>query len=551
MTTSIVSTLGIISEVVGLVSFGMDLLPEQESVASKIRIAVGLDMKDGLTNGGGDLPDVRLFNEAGDFIGMSADPGTVRSGEYGDITVQHNSGSKQQATYALFSANDDAICIVYAGITWPSGERYGWMGDWGRACGGTWYYSNIYVSETAEKPDCVWIDANNDQPQTGFQVHWPEFVGQADSIPEGDEAKKIRTDWMCTAGPVFKMYKYPDTDPNSITYWVPLNGRSLSERRDLATATSYGPSKNPVSARFQPRQHHAGTRPANSTAFGMNLVIGDDDRHSAKDLCGSETSFGPDFVNIKSKTFCRMSDKTFWPMCDTAKNTDNCFNIDLKQLIINGVAARDEPYPRIYDLPVILSSDNPPSDGCPSLGVTLGSCEDVDQLRPNLTVLICTQRLQLVEVNTAYPANSSSWSAPDLTADVYLNLVPLRNAIDVQSGSSSLSTLISGTFWPLYEVGQVSVGNDTRVDPFFKHILYGSKAYDAENLFGSENADRLISAMNDLYQRFMVHVIDLEWRPSMESGSATQPIPQGGVVKGTVTATVPRLKLSKTSKIIL
>ena len=64
------------------------------------------------------LPDVRLWNQAGEFLGMKADPGRVGSGESGEIKVPHyEKDSKQQAPYVLFSANNNAICITYATIT--------------------------------------------------------------------------------------------------------------------------------------------------------------------------------------------------------------------------------------------------------------------------------------------------------------------------------------------------------------------------------------------------------------------------------------------------
>ncbi|KAI1160787.1 hypothetical protein F5B18DRAFT_486877 [Nemania serpens] len=348
---AILEAIGLISGVLGIIQFGMDNLPQEESVGSTIRVTVGLDVPGNLNNAGGDLPDIRLFNEAGQFLGIKADPGEVKSGEFGDITIEHNHNSGQQAAYTLFSANNNAICIAYASITWPSGDQYAWVGDWGHQCGGSWYYSNVYISASGAKPDCLWIDGNNDQPQTGFQVHWPEFVNKGDSsIPESQEDKAARADYLCNAGPPFKMYSYPDQDPNTITYWTPENRRSVSDTRPLATGTSYGLSKHPVSARFQPGQNYPRTNQTTTPALmSMSLVIGDSEQHSSEGLCDSATSFGPDFMNIQSGTFCRMSDKTIWPVCDAAGTTDKCFNTDLNQLIINGVAARDEPYSKIIN----------------------------------------------------------------------------------------------------------------------------------------------------------------------------------------------------------
>ncbi|RYO97129.1 hypothetical protein DL765_011298 [Monosporascus sp. GIB2] len=341
MAAGVFEAIGVISGVLGIIQFGIDNFAEPERVGSTVRIAVGLDYDGGLSNAGGDLPDVRLFNEAGDFLGMVADPGTVDSGGFVDITVNHNGDSTQQATYALLSANDNAICIAYAAITWPGGEEYSWIGDWGRQCGGTWYYSNYFISGTDRKPDCIWIDANNDQPQTGFQIHWPEFSKEDSGFPEDPAEQAARLDYLCNAGPPFKMYNYPETDPRAITYWILGNKRS-----EGATATSYGPSKYPVSARFQ------GNRRSNGTYYeGLsfrNLVIDDNVEHTGRDLCESPTSLGPDFINLADGTFCRMSDKTLWPVCNE-QILDNCFNTDVRQLIVGGVSTRDTPYENVID----------------------------------------------------------------------------------------------------------------------------------------------------------------------------------------------------------
>ncbi|KAI1822785.1 hypothetical protein F4861DRAFT_371310 [Xylaria intraflava] len=349
--SGILDAIGLISGVLGIISFGQDNLPKSNTKGSTVRVTVGLDVSGGLSNAEGDLPDVRLFNEAGDFLGITADPGKVKSGDFGDITVNHENDSGQQASYALFSANNDAICVAYSSITWTSGDQYAWIGDWGKQCGGAWYYSNVYISASGVTPNCLWIDANGDTPQTGFQVHWPEFVDtNGSSIPSdpSDSADKVK--YFCNAGPPFKMYKYPDDkDPRSITAWTLSNKRSLSDELVPASEVSYGPPKSPVSAKFQSKEHKRRDSQGLSSRLASSLVLGHSDQHSAQELCSSSTSVGPDLVHLKHGQFCRMSDKTLWPVCDGADVTDNCFNSDLMKLVVNGVAARDEPYNNIID----------------------------------------------------------------------------------------------------------------------------------------------------------------------------------------------------------
>ncbi|KAI1089875.1 hypothetical protein F5B19DRAFT_353518 [Rostrohypoxylon terebratum] len=343
---AVVGAIGLISKALGIVQFGIDNFPKSKSVDAVVRITTGLDTPGGLQNAGGSLPDVRLFNEAGDFLGLTADPGKIQNGGFADITISQKGKNTQQATYALFSANNDAICIAYATITLPNQDKYSWVGDWGRQCGAKWYYSHVYIGSTGVTPDCMWIDGNNDQPQSGFQIHWPEFyVPSGDSLPADPKEQSDKIDYFCSQGPAFKYYNYAtDPNPRNIIYWTITNPRS-------EPLTAYGPAKEAESAKFRrdgtvyPRQTTNGTA---TNPHKDRLVISNNEKHTADGLCGSDTSYGPDFVDMATGTFCRMSDKKQFPLCDETI-TDNCFNTESKQLVVNGVSARAEPYNDILD----------------------------------------------------------------------------------------------------------------------------------------------------------------------------------------------------------
>ncbi|KAK7735659.1 hypothetical protein SLS53_007400 [Cytospora paraplurivora] len=60
---------------------------------------------------------------------------------------------------------------------------------------------------------------------------------------------------------------------------------------------------------------------------------------SAKMLCDSKTAMGPDYVNVPEGLFCRMSDKTLFPLCefnDTGGLHENCFNVESQELVLRG-----------------------------------------------------------------------------------------------------------------------------------------------------------------------------------------------------------------------
>lgn len=183
-------------------------------------------------------------------------------------------------------------------------------------------------------------------------------------LDQTDQAAKIER--LCNAGPPFKMYNYADTeDPKSITYWTINNKRSDDRVEGEDTAISYGPAKYPTSARFRrgpsyyPRSNgtdfpNNSTTPSTNSPHSSRLVISNNAQHTASGLCESESSFGPDFFNPADGTFCRMTDKTLWPVCDNSTAVDNCFHKDLQKLVVNGLATRDTPYDNVLD----WTSDN-------------------------------------------------------------------------------------------------------------------------------------------------------------------------------------------------
>ena len=136
MGTAIINVIGVLASVLGIVQFGEDNFGNQDSGGSVVRIQTGLDSAGGLSNSGGDFPDVRLFNEVGEFLGANYDPGHIDDGTTKDVRISQT--KEQQATYGLFTANNNAICIAYLSIVWPDEQKFGWTGDWGKECGATW-----------------------------------------------------------------------------------------------------------------------------------------------------------------------------------------------------------------------------------------------------------------------------------------------------------------------------------------------------------------------------------------------------------------------------
>lgn len=89
-------------------------------------------------------------------------------------------------------------------------------------------------------------------------------------------------------------------------------------------------------------------------------------------------------------------------------------------------------------------------------------------------------------------------------------------------------------------------------DEFFNRLIWGEGSIGYEHLLGSDNVNALMSAANNLYERFMICVIDREYRSRIGANrDTTISIPNGGIAKGKVTAIASRLEINKTSKILL
>ncbi|KAI1125577.1 hypothetical protein F5Y10DRAFT_294551 [Nemania abortiva] len=292
---------------------------KQKKATATIRITVGLDKDGELADAGGDIPDVQVFSEAGEFLGknINHEGAKVKTGEFADIAVKQEHDSLKQPAYALIGAHrGDGICIATALITWPDGNNYAWMGDWGCHCGGRWYYSNIYVQPSGISPRCLWIDSDDDNISTGFQIHWPEFSHAPGApFPNTTEDKEAKTKYLCEAGPPFTLFQQPNKHPNEIQFWADWDSSDPDRGGQVV-----------------------------KTAYGNNAK-----HHSAEELCDSPTSLGPDFFDALAGTFCRMSDKTLWPACNGDNITDNCFNSTSHHLVANGIAAMSQPYSNIID----------------------------------------------------------------------------------------------------------------------------------------------------------------------------------------------------------
>lgn len=185
---------------------------------------------------------------------------------------------------------------------------------------------NVAVQGADYMPTCLWIDANGDQPATGFQVNWLDMQVQASDNRTDKNVDDVPT--LCNT-PSFTIYNNPD--PNTISYWTGNRRRSFDHSK---VAKAEGPPSKHSESQPQRRGQF-------SQRFDNVLVIDDTSEHSAQQLCESETSAGPDFVN-SGEMFCDMKTKTAYPLCNNSNNEavyphtnttlTQCFDLKTKML---------------------------------------------------------------------------------------------------------------------------------------------------------------------------------------------------------------------------
>ncbi len=77
------------------------------------------------------------------------------------------------------------------------------------------------------------------------------------------------------------------------------------------------------------------------------LVVSHFPQHSAKDMCESPTSLGPDFVSLEENLFCDIETAKLRPLCDQS-HTSNCFDVNTQSLRVDGPSKRDNVSVKIY-----------------------------------------------------------------------------------------------------------------------------------------------------------------------------------------------------------
>lgn len=131
--------ISVIGTAVTLLSFLTSQIPSGPNEAEISYVIANDGAHGSLTSAGGDMPDVRMWDETAEFLGGHYDPGHCSEG-FTTCTTKVN--TQEAVTYTLFTGNTDAICIPWTGLSWAGGQKkYGFHpGNWAHACNsGAWY----------------------------------------------------------------------------------------------------------------------------------------------------------------------------------------------------------------------------------------------------------------------------------------------------------------------------------------------------------------------------------------------------------------------------
>lgn len=337
--------------------------PAQHGTSTKVRVYAGLSGSSSESTSG-NIPGVALWDSAGAFIGkaMGIYNYVIDDGGFYDLEVK---GKVASADYLSVSAfGKDGLCVAAVAVTSPTGSQMGWFGDVGMKCGDPWYPSNLVISgsDPAAKPACVWIDqdGSNNHPYTGISMQLSSFTDVGDGLAQqyNDDI-----DTLCKSLPRFSMWQtrsvhmtvpvfYQNelefnedgSDKNISLVLDPRMMQSETTAPNDPTGTKLGVADGASALQVAPITQLTPSkvrRKRSSQTLPNHLVISNITTHSAREVCQSETSVGPDFVSLHEGLFCDMTDKSLWSLCDERARHDFCFDLDGKVLRMQGLEETD------------------------------------------------------------------------------------------------------------------------------------------------------------------------------------------------------------------
>lgn len=369
--SKIVGVIGLVAGVFQNINTPTSWMAPQDSSKTIFRVYAGLSIEPGKSTSG-NVPGVAAWDAHGAFVGkaMGVYNYVVEEGKSWDVVIK---GKKSSAEYVSVSAfGKDSLCVAAVGVTSPTGSHAGWFGDVGMKCGAPWYPSNFVVpgSDPEARPACVWISqaVSSGQPNKGITIHLPSFTGAGLASEYNDNI-----DAMCKSLPRFSMWTSRSVHMTLPVFRNKLESNEDGSDKDIdailnpemmqsettapndptgkALGVADGASAlqpGPVVEMAPSRRRRRNTRRQASSFQPLpdQLVVSNVTCHSAKEVCGSATSAGPDFVSVAEGLFCDMEEKVIWPLCSEVTN-ESCFDLNERAMRWVGHADGDAAKPEL------------------------------------------------------------------------------------------------------------------------------------------------------------------------------------------------------------
>ncbi|EEU42807.1 uncharacterized protein NECHADRAFT_84041 [Fusarium vanettenii 77-13-4] len=282
---NVIGILGAVVSVFTILDTAFNYVPKGRNSVVSVRAA--LDKKGGSGTMGGKIGLIRTWNNNQEKLGEESNR---KIGTGSLIEVEVSQKTSQQATYVSLHASNDAVCIAYVAVAWVGGERYAWLGDFGK------------VNNGKHQPTCTWIDGDgtNGLFAKSFSIHFPTFA---------HDPKK----------------PYSKTPKSYCGIHGFLGYRDLQMRQPVPVPNN---SKKPVG-------------PQRRSISGTRVILTKEAGYNTTELCTSETSWGPDFVSLDEGLYCDMDSRELLPVCHQDKDIVPCFDAKAMKVEYGDKVERD------------------------------------------------------------------------------------------------------------------------------------------------------------------------------------------------------------------
>ena len=317
-------------------------------------IAVGVGLFQG-GQFGGDPLITHAYSSHGEYLGFGKFPGRMEEGKLYGTTLTSKTADESTEAYQLQMEVDgsESVCLQWVEARWRKKRVAGWLGDWGQACGQAWYHSTLQLGKRPDGkpnyPKCMWFDSpDKDVPHPVAEVSVNLTTFRKDTNPLSMEEDV--TDF-CNRGLKF-------SEKISKNHVAPFGSLSSSQRRNrigpapgkrslgefgpYAVRDGTGSSPSGTSTGSASLTTGTGLPQSSGVLYSSDghqqrrLILSSFEAHSAKELCDSDTSRGPDFGSVKEQQVCLMDTKKLVPLCEDG-DTSDCFDLNDKS---NTVAKR-------------------------------------------------------------------------------------------------------------------------------------------------------------------------------------------------------------------